>query len=130
MIAVQKIARIYFAAFFAVLGAFHTLRALGTFFGWEGSRAPDVYYGEEMNFPEGIVLLLVAAALYRCNPRTGIFAALMAVINGSAGVLSVWALPRPFAFYWMGIWAFVFAVTSWASLKAQSMTPERAAKSA
>ena len=119
-----------FAAFFILLGALTTLLALGSFLGLPASRAPDVLYGDEMSFPEGIVLLLVVLALCRGNRRINIFAALMAVINGIAAMFDVWTLQKPFANCWVGIWVSVFAVASWLSVKSHRVTPTEAAKTA
>lgn len=107
-----------------------TLPELGKVLGWSGSRAPDVLYGDEMSFPEGIVLLLVATALWRGNRRTNIFAALMAAINGAAVALDVEALQRPFAFSWVAIWMSVFVVASWPSIKAHFTRSKEVGKAA
>ncbi len=106
------------------------LPRLGEAFGWTVSRAPDVLYGDEMSFPEGIVLFLVATALWRGNRRTHIFAAVMALINGTAGAFDVWSLQKPFAFSWTAIWISVFLVASWPSTKAYFMRSRGVGKSA
>jgi len=121
---VQRPTHTLLAGLFALLGAFVTLLALGVFF--LGSRAPDVIYGDEMNFPEGVVLFLVAMALYQGNRRTSLFAALMAVVSATAPLFDTWTLSTPYAICWAGIWACVFAVAFRPPPKAQSVTLKEA----
>jgi hypothetical protein len=122
---VRKQLHIYAGVFFGLLGI---LQTLGTILGWGGSRAPDIVYGDEMNFPEGIILLLVSIELFRHNARIKVFAVLLAILNEIAGVIGVITLARPVAFSWVGIWLSVFAVAYWSSMKVQSSTPKEAVK--
>jgi predicted Co/Zn/Cd cation transporter (cation efflux family) len=124
VIEVQRPAHTLFAGLFALLGAFVTLLALGVFF--LGSRAPDAVYGDEMSFPEGIALFLVAVSLYQGNRRTSLFAALMAVVSAIAPLFDAWTLSTPYAICWAGIWACVFAVAFRPPPKAQSVTLKEA----
>jgi hypothetical protein len=117
----------FVAALFALLGAFVAVLAVGPFL---GSRAPDVVYGDEMNFPEGVVFFLVALALYQGNRHVKIFAAIMAVVNGIAPMFEVWTLSKPFALFWVGIWACVFAAAFWLAPKAERLTSKEAVKTA
>jgi hypothetical protein len=124
VIEVQKSAHTLFGSLFALLGAIVTLLMLGVFF--LGSRAPDVVYGDEMNFPEGIVLFLVGVALYQRNRRASLFAALMAAASASAPLFHAWTLSTSYAICWAGIWACVFAVAFRLPSKAQSVTLKKA----
>jgi hypothetical protein len=117
VIEVQRSAHTLFVSLFALLGAFVTLLSLGVFF--LGSRAPDVVYGDEMNFPEGIVLFLVGVALYQGNRRTSLFAALMAVVSATAPLFDAWTMSTHYSISWAGIWACVFAIAFRPPQKAQ-----------
>ena len=92
------------------------LQTFDAVLGW-GGRAPDVVYGDEMNFPEGMVLLFVAIELYRRNSRAKFFAAVLAILNGVAAAFDIATLSRPVAFSWTAIWTVVFAAASWPSVK-------------
>ncbi len=105
-----------YAAFLALLGAFLVLQAFGSVLGW-GGRAPDVVYGDEMNFPEEMVLLFVGIELYRCNSHAKFFAAVLAVLNGIAAASDIATLSRSVAFTWVAIWTVVFAAASWPAVK-------------
>jgi hypothetical protein len=85
-----------------------------------------------MNFPEGVVFFLVALALYQGNRHTSIFAAVMAVVNGMAiaPMFEVWTLSTPFALFWVGVWACVFAAAFWLVRKPECLTPKEATKTA
>jgi hypothetical protein len=101
---------------FVLLGALLVLQTLGTLLGWSG-RAPDVVYGDEMNFSEEILLLFVAIELYRRNSRAKFLAAVLAVLNGVAVAVQVDVLAKPIAFAWAAMWTVVFAAASWSSIK-------------
>jgi len=126
VIEVQRPTHTLLAGLFALLGSLVTFLALGVFF--LGSRAPDVVYGDEMNFPEGIVLFLVAVALYQGNRHASLFAAVMAVVSAIAPLFDAWTLSTPYAICWAGIWACVFAVAFRSPPKAQSVTLKEATR--
>ena len=111
-----RVRKSVYAAFLTLLGAFLALQIFGTVMGW-GGRAPDVTYGDEMNFPEEIVLFFTAIELYRRNSRAKFFAAALAVLNGVAAAFDIATLSRPIAFSWAAIWTVVFAAASWPLLK-------------
>jgi hypothetical protein len=81
-----------------------------------------------MNFPEGVVFFLVELALYQGNRHIKIFAAIMAVANGIAiaPMFEVWTLSKPFALFWVGIWACMLAAAFWLAPKAERLTPKEA----
>jgi len=115
---VIRVRRQVHLAFLTILGAFLALQAFGALLGWNG-RAPDVGYGDEMNFPEEVILFLVTIALYRRSNHAKFFAASMAILNGivAAFDLDVFTLARPVAFSWAGIWTALFVTASWSSIR-------------
>ena len=111
-----RLRKFAYVAFLVLLGAFLVLQAFGAVLGW-GGRAPDVVYGDELNFPEELVLLFVAILLYRRNGHAKLFAAVLALLNGIAAGFHVDGLSRTVAFSWVVTWTVVFAASSWPSLK-------------
>jgi hypothetical protein len=121
VINVQKLANPNFAAFLVLLGILIIFVSFANLLGWTG-RAPDVIYGDEMNLPEAILLVLIGIEFYKNKRLARLFAILLAILNGAVGVLGVMSLAWSFAFAWMGLWIFVSVVSSRSSGRAQVLT--------
>src|SRR5262249_60454763 len=94
----KKKYRTLFAVLFALLGVLMVLQQLDRGAARTGLRAPDVVYGDEESFSEGIVLFLASLLFWQRNPLTWMFAAVLSVGNmaigilGAVRVLAVWTL--------------------------------------
>ena len=87
---------------FGVIGAFSFITAIGIQSGW-ADRAPDLVYGDVINLPNGLVLLLLAAALQLGNRRLGIYVAAVTLVCGFEGIWME-GLRNPFFIGWLLIW--------------------------
>ena len=87
---------------FGLIGAFSFITAIGIQSGW-ADRAPDVVYGDVINLPNGLVLLLLVTALQLGNRRLGIYVAVVTLV---CGFEANWmeGLRNPFFMGWLLIW--------------------------
>jgi hypothetical protein len=121
MIKVQKLTKPNFAAFLVFLGIVIIFVSFANLLGWMG-RAPDVVYGDEMNLPEAILVVLVGIEFCKNKRRAWLFAILLAILNGVVGVLGAVSLAWSFAFAWMCLWIVVSVVAFRSSGKVHVLT--------